>query len=142
MSQVTYRYEQNYSFQKKGVKHTVKEQVIDGSLGLTVMYLEKKGDEFYKLYAKETEKEKFELKEKKGEKEEDKVITLKDLLKMLKDKKLDTIINYINKERGTYKGKEVSAKVIKLKGYENMEGGRKRRSKKSSKKTSKKVSKK
>ena len=36
---------------------------------------------------------------------------------MLKTHKLETIINYIYKERGTYKGKKVSKKVIKIAGY-------------------------
>ena len=30
MSTVTYRHENNYSYKKKGVKHVVKEDLIDG----------------------------------------------------------------------------------------------------------------
>jgi hypothetical protein len=128
MSSVTYRYEQSYSFTKKGIKTTIKESVIDGSKGLSVIFLEKKGDEFYKLYAKETEKDKFEITEKKGEVEQpSQNVNEKDLLKMLKTHKLETIINYITKERGTYKGKKVSIKAIKLSGYE-MAGGTKKKS--------------
>ena len=118
MSGVTYRYEQNYSFMKKGIKHTIKETVIDGVKGLSVMFLEKKGDDFYKLYVKETEKDKFELSEKKGNDEQPKQnINEKELLKLLKSHKLETILNYINKERGTYKGKKVSKRAIKIAGY-------------------------
>ena len=144
MSSVTYRYEQSYSFLKKGVKHTIREQVIDGSKGLSVMFLEKKGDEFYKMYAKEIEKNKFEVEEKKGENEEPKkTISEKELLKVLTSKKLDAIVNYITKERGTYKGKKITKKALKLKGYDlEMAGGAKKSSKKSSKKASKKSSKK
>jgi len=140
MSGVTYRYEQSYSFMKKGVKHTIRESVIDGTKGLTIMFLEKKGDEFYKVYVKELEKDKFEVVEKKGEEEQPKeTVNEKDLLKMLKTHKLETIINYISKERGTYKGKKVSKKAIKIAGYEEMAGGAKKRgSKKSSKKGTKK----
>jgi hypothetical protein len=135
MSGVTYRYEQSYSFMKKGVKHTIKENVIDGSKGLTIMFLEKKGDEFYKMYAKEVEKDKFEVVEKKGEEEQPKqMVSEKDLLKMLKAHKLETISNYMTKERGTYKGKKVSKKAIKIAGYEEMAGGAKKTSKKTSKK--------
>jgi hypothetical protein len=139
MSSITYRYEQNYSFVKKGIKHTIKESVIDGSKGLSLVFLEKKGEEFYKMYAKETEKDKFEVSEKKGEKEEPvKTVSEKELIKMLKEHKLDTIINFITKERGTYKGKKVSKKAIKISGYEELAGGAKKRgSKKTSKKTSK-----
>jgi len=134
MSSVTYRYEQNYSFLKKGVKHTIKESVIDGSKGLSVLFLEKKGDDFFKMFVKEVEKDKFETVIKKGEKEEPpKIISEKDLIKVLKEHKLDTIINYINKERGTYKGKKVSKKAIKISGYD-MVGGVKKTSKKVSKK--------
>jgi hypothetical protein len=144
MSSVTYRYEQSYSFLKKGIKHTIREQVIDGSKGLSVMFLEKKGDEFYKMYAKETEKDKFEVEEKKGETEEPiKTISEKELLKVLSSKKLDAIVNYITKERGTYKGKKITKKALKLKGYDlEMAGGAKKSSKKVSKKSSKKASKK
>ena len=145
MSSVTYRYEQNYSFVKKGVKHTVKESVIDGSLGLTVMYLEKKGEDFFKMYAKEVEKDKFEVTVKKGEKEEPpKMVSEKDLIKMLKEHKLDNIVNFISKERGTYKGRKITAKAVKIQGYETsiVGGAKKRSSKKSSKKSSKRSSKK
>jgi hypothetical protein len=144
MSSVTYRYEQSYSFLKKGIKHTIREQVIDGSKGLSVMFLEKKGDEFYKMYAKETEKDKFEVEEKKNETEEPiKTISEKELLKVLSSKKLDAIVNYITKERGTYKGKKITKKALKVKGYDlEMAGGAKKSSKKASKKSSKKASKK
>ena len=147
MSGVTYRYEQSYSFMKKGVKHTIKESVIDGNKGLSVMFLEKKGDEFYKMFVKEIEKDKFELVEKKGEEEQPaQTINEKDLMKMLKQHKLETIINYISKERGTYKGKKVSKKAIKIAGYgvdpEMLGGAKKKGSKKASKKASKKGSKK
>jgi hypothetical protein len=143
MSSVTYRYKQNYSFFKKGVKHTIKEQVIDGSKGLSVMYLEKKGEDFYKFYVRETEKDKFELVEKKGEVEEaPKIISEKDLLKMLKDKKLDIILNYVSKERGTYKGRKITKKALKIKGYESeLVGGAKKSSKRTSKKSSKRTKK-
>ena len=148
MSGVTYRYEQNYSFTKKGVKHTIKETVIDGDKGVSVMFLEKKGDEFYKLYVKEVEKDKYEVTEKKGEVEQPmEVASEKDVLKMLKTHKLETVINYMTKERGTYKGKKIAGKTIKIPGYGEMAGGAKKKSskkasKKSSKKSSKKASKK
>ena len=144
MSEVTYRYEQNYSFLKKGVKHTVKESVIDGPKGLTVMFLEKKGDDFYKLYAKENEKDKISVQVKEGETDKpEEVVSLKELLSMLKKHKLDTIINYISKERGTYKGLKVRGKKILIGGYDELDGGAKKKSsKKASKKSSKKASKK
>ena len=133
MSNVTYRYNQSYSFKKKGIKHTIKETLIDGTDGLTISFLQKTGDDkFYKFYIKEIKKGEFELKEKIDDKDQaPKMVSEKDVIKMLKDNKLETIINYINKERGTYKGKVV-----------DLVGGRKKRTKKASKKTSKKASKK
>ena len=110
MSKPTYRYEQSYQFLKKGVKHTVREQVVDGEKGLSIMFLKKVGEEFYKFYAKETGKDTFSIKEKVGDKESEKVMSEKDLLKMLKSEKLEGIINFVTKERGTYKNKRVSLK--------------------------------
>jgi hypothetical protein len=128
MSKVTYRYEHNSSFLKKGVKHTTKENVVDGEF-LTVYYLNKEGDKFYSMKAKETEKDKYEVLEIKNDKKETMNITEKELLKKLKELKLDNVINYMNKERGTYKG---GAK----------RGTKKTSKKKVTKKMSKKMSKK
>ena len=108
MSTIKYSYKQNFSFVKKGVKNTIKEQVIDGDKGLSLMFLKKEGDaKFYKVYVKEEEKDKFIVKEKKDDKETEKTVDMKELTKMLKTLKLDTITNYVTKERGTYKGKRV-----------------------------------
>jgi hypothetical protein len=74
------------------------------------MFLKKVGEEFYKLYVKETEKDKFEVKEKVGEKETEKQVNEKDLLKMLKSEKLDSIIEFVTKDRGSYKNKKISLK--------------------------------
>jgi hypothetical protein len=110
MSKPTYRYEQSYQFNKKGVKHTIREQVIDGEKGLSIMFLKKVGEEFYKLYVKETDKDNFEVKEKIGDKETEKQVNEKDLLKMLKSEKLDAIINFVTTDRKSYKNKKVSLK--------------------------------
>ena len=111
MSKPTYRYEQSYQYMKKGIKHTIRQQVVDGEKGLSIMFLKKKGDEFYKLYAKEIDKNKFLLKEKIGDdKELEREATDKDLLKILKTEKLDDIINFISKDRDTYKNKKISLK--------------------------------
>jgi hypothetical protein len=108
MSTIKYSYKQNFSFKKNGVKNTIKEQVIDGDKGLSLMYLKKEGDDkFYKVYVKEGDKGTFLVKEKKNDKETESTIDMKELTKMLKTLKLDTITNYVTKERGTYKGKKV-----------------------------------
>jgi hypothetical protein len=108
MSKPTYRYENSFKFLKKGVMHTVKEQVIDGPKGLTIMFLKKIGDEFYKLYAVEKEKGSYEIKEKINDKESTNQVDDKGLLKMLKSEKLEGVINYVTKERGTYKNRKIS----------------------------------
>lgn len=118
MSKPTYRYEQSYQYLKKGVKHTIREQVVDGEKGLSIMFLKKVGEDFYKLYVKEDSKDKFTVKEKVGDKETEKSVNEKDLLKMLKDEKLDAILNFVTKERGSYKNKKIALKKITDKAFE------------------------
>ena len=118
MSKPTYRHENSYQFIKKGVKHTIKEQIIDGEKGLSIKFLKKVGDEFYTFFAREDENNKgeYSLKEKVGETEKpEKKITTKDLMKMLKSEKLTNVINFIETERGTYKNRRISFK----KNYDN-----------------------
>ena len=112
MSGPTYKYEQSYSFHRKGVKHTIKQQIFDGPKGLSIMFLKKIGDEFYKLYAKENENDKgtFDINEKIGDKVTDKKVNEKDLLKMLKSEKLEDAINFVTKERNSYKNKRITLK--------------------------------
>ena len=153
MSAVTYRHENNHSFKKKGVKHTIREKLTDGEF-LTLSFLRKIGDaekDFYKLTVKETSKDKFSVREKKGATESpEKVLSLKDFIAMLKkDKDLAFAVNYLTKERGTYKAKYLASLSKKtLKGgsdvdsvehiLNELEGGAKKKSKKASKKSSKK----
>jgi len=115
MSTVNYRYEQSYSFKKKGIKNTIREQVIDGTKGLTIMYLKKVGDnDFYKIYVLENGKDEFTIKEKINENETEKKINGKELSKLLKTLKLETVTNYITNERGTYKGLKIPSSKLNL----------------------------
>ena len=86
-STVTYRHELNHSFKKKGIKHTMKEMIIDGAKGLTFMFLKKIGDnEFYKIYANESNG-KYTVEEQKTPNKEDATTSEKteaDVLKMVK----------------------------------------------------------
>ena len=121
MSTVVYRTENSLSTVKDNVKHTVKSSLIDGAKGLSFSFLEKKGDKFYKIKAKQLEDGTFEVKEKKDDKEDKKTMKEADVMKMVKkDKNLKFVDDYVSKERKKY-----------------LKGG-KRKSKKSSKKTSKK----
>ena len=120
MSTVFYRYEYNLSTVKNDVKHTVKSSLIDGTKGLSFSFLEKKGDKFYKVSAKQMEDGTYEVKEKKDDKEDKQVMKEADVMKMVKkDKNLKFVDDYVSKERKKY-----------------LKGG-KRKSKKSSKKSSK-----
>jgi hypothetical protein len=133
-STVTYRYENNKSFKKDGIKHLYKELIIDGPKGLTVEYLKKEGDnEFHRLTIREKQNEpdKFIITEKKNN---DNLVSNEksgaEFKKMLKDNKvLSFAINYVDKERGKYKGLESNdPEIVKSQSYT---------AKKMSKKTSK-----
>ena len=105
MSTVTYRYEKTHSYKKKGVKYVVKESVIDGEKGLSFHFLTKEGDKkFYRISVRETEKDKFTVKEKKDDKEtEKKNVSIADIIKMLKaNKYLAFVLAYVTNERGKY----------------------------------------
>ena len=129
MSLVVYRHENNKQFKKNGVGHTIKEKIIEGDRGLTFEFVKKEGNDFYRISAREVSKDMFNIIEKKGDKESTSDKGLADVKKMLSENKdLAFIKNYIEKERGTYKGLEDNKKVIS--------GGSKKTKKTSAKKTS------
>ena len=134
-SSVFYRYEHNLSVVNKGVKHVVKETIIDGEKGVSFLFLEKKGDDFYKIQGKELGNGMFEIKEKKGENEKISEIKEAEVMKLLgSNKKIQFVETYMKKDRKKIQAEKgrVSKKTSKKSGG----------SKKSSKKVSKKVSKK
>ena len=103
MSTVVYRHESSLSTVKNNVKHTVKSSLIDGAKGLSFSFLEKKGDKFYKVKAKQLEDGTFEVQEKKDEKEDKKTMKEADVMKMVKkDKNLKFVDDYVSKERKNY----------------------------------------
>ena len=66
-STVTYRHELNHSFKKKGIKHVMKEMIIDGAKGLSFMFLKKIGeDSFYKIYGEEKSSGVYRIEEQTG----------------------------------------------------------------------------
>ena len=135
MSSVFFRHEQNKTVVKAGSKNVVKESIIDGTKGLSFMFLEKKGDDFHKISARQKEGEAvFDVLTKKGDKEDRKDMKEADLMKMVAaEKKLTFVNNYVTKDR---------KKIIKEKGG-SKQSYKKRSSKKSTKKsTRKKASKK
>ena len=55
MNNVTNRHESTYSFKRNGVKHVVKENIIDGEKGLSFYYSKKLGyNKFYSINVKQT----------------------------------------------------------------------------------------
>jgi hypothetical protein len=112
MSTVTFRHERNESYKLKGVKHTIKESIIDGEKGLSFMFLKKVGeDDFYKVYAQEKEGGKFTVQEKKNDKETESEMSEADVKKMIKgNKDFAFVATWWDEKRGSYKGK---AKVMK-----------------------------
>lgn len=131
MSLVVFRYENNKQFKKNGVGYTMKENIVEGDRGLSFMLVKKEGNNFHRISVREVSKDMFNIKEKKGDNETSVDKGLADIKKMVSENKdLAFVKNYIEKERGTYKGKE------------SVSGGAKKASKKASKKVSKKVSKK
>ncbi len=104
MSNIVYRYENSRSFKVKGVKHLVKESVIDCEKGLSFVLTKKEGDsKFSRLYVKEVSKDKFEVRKKVNDKETVEEINMVDLKKMLKfGKDFEFVREYVENERYFY----------------------------------------
>merc|ERR1712023_286104 len=143
MSTVFYRVENNLSKVINNIKHVVKSNIIDGTKGLSFSFLEKKGDSFYRVSAKQLEDKSFEIKEKKNDKEDVKNLSEADGMKMVKkDKNLTFVNDYVSKERKKFLkgGKRKSSKKSSTKKVSKKKVSKKKVSKKKASK--KKVSKK
>merc|ERR1712072_1659671 len=124
MSSLTYRHE-NTSFKKiNGVNHKIYEKITDGTdkeKGLSIYYFAKAGEDdskFYSFDVKQSGDNKFVVKEKKGGKESSSDVDSKGLVALVKgNKQLGEfgahVVNYLTKERGTYKGMKKSKKAKK-----------------------------
>ena len=109
MSTVTYRHDNNYSFKKGGVKHVIKENIIDGEKGLSFHFLKKVGDkDFQSISVREVENDKFSVRVKKGENEPvDTEVDMKELSAMIKkDANLKFVDDFLKSDRGSYKGRK------------------------------------
>ena len=151
-----YRHDNSYSYKKKGIKHTIKENLKDGDKGMDFRYLKKIGDDIHIISGIENEEKKdtFKITEKKNDKVTETEMTMAELKKMLKsNKELAFVLDFIEKEKGSFKGKhgkhpkKVSKKVSKKskkaskKASKKKSKGGKKASKKASKKSSKKTKK-
>jgi hypothetical protein len=141
MSTIVFRRERNDTYKLNGVKHVVKEDIIDGEKGLSFHYLSKVGeDKFHSITVRQIAGEdKFSVRQKIDDKTEDSEMSLGDLEKMVKKmKELKFVADYMS-ERGKYKARKSSLKTSKKVRRTSLKGGAKRSSKRTSKRTSKKV---
>jgi hypothetical protein len=92
MSTITFRHDKNINYKLKGVKHLLKENLIDGAKGLSFMLTMKEGDTFYKIQLKETSSDNYNIKEKKNDDETTKDINSSELKKLLKSNKYLTFV--------------------------------------------------
>ena len=115
-----FRHEHNSMTMKDGVKHVKKENVIDGTIGLTFSFLELKGNDFYKVMAKQ-EGDKFMVMEKKNDKEEKMELDEKKFMAMIeKNKNLKFLVDYMKKDR-----KKLMPSKPKAKGGSTKKGSKK-----------------
>jgi hypothetical protein len=135
MSTIVFRRERNDTYKLNGIKHVLKEDIIDGEKGLSFHYLSKVGeDKFHSITVRQISGEdKFSVRQKIDDKTEDSDMSLAELEKMVKKmKELKFVADYMS-ERGKYKsrGLKTSKKVRRT----SLRGGSKRGSKKTSRKT-------
>jgi hypothetical protein len=140
MSTIVFRRERNDTYKLNGVKHVIKEDIIDGEKGLSFHYLSKVGeDKFHSITVRQISGEdKFSVRQKINDKQEDSELSLAELEKMVKKmKELKFVAEYMS-ERGKYKARRSSKKSShKISKKNSLSGGR-RSHKRSSKKTSRK----
>ena len=137
----SFRHEYQRSIKVNGDKHSRKESILDGEKGLSFHLTKKEAEKFYRINVKETSKDKFEVKEKIDDKEETiNELDMSELKKMLKtNKELEFVKNYVDKERGNYKG-GASKKVEETKGVSSKDSKKVEETKDDIKKTSIKTS--
>jgi hypothetical protein len=136
MSTIVFRRERNDTYKLNGVKHVVKEDIIDGEKGLSFHFLSKVGeDKFHSITVRQIAGEdKFSVRQKINDKQEDSELSLAELEKMVKKmKELKFVADYMS-ERGKYKSRKTSLKhslkTSKKVRRTSLRGGSKRSSKK------------
>jgi hypothetical protein len=143
MSGITYRYTNEIVKMIKGVKHLIKESIIDGDKGMSFMLTTKAGDKFHRIYVKKVGDDSYSLTEKKDDKENDKTVTLAEVTKMVKtNDNLAFVERYLKESKQKGGGKRRSSKKRSSKKASKKMSGGKKGSRKGSKKASKKRSKK
>lgn len=134
MSTVTFRHESSRMEEGSKGKHLVKENITDGEKGLSIMFLKKDGEDFYKIYLKEDkESGKYIGDETKGDVKKDMNISESEFKKMVNANKN---LNFVKEYLENTKGKKSSSSEKKA--TKKITGGEKKASKKSSKKKTEK----
>ena len=150
-STVTFRYDMSRTEDGPKSKRLIKENITDGEKGLSIMFLKKEGDDFYKIYVKENKDSKeYVGTEKKDEVEKDVSMSESEFNKMVNaNKHLNFVKEYMENVKSGNKGKQSSSlekksekSSSKKTNSKKTKGGAKKPSKKVSKKVSKKSSKK
>ena len=140
MSGITYRYTNEIVKMIKGVKHLIKQSIIDGDKGMSFMLTTKAGDKFHRIYVKKVGDDSYSLTEKKDEKETEKTVSLADVTKMVKaDDTLDFVERYLKESKQKGGAKKRSSKKRPSKKMTGGKKGSRKGSKKASKKRSKKM---
>ena len=99
-STVTYRHNQSYNFKKDGVKHVVKEDLIDGERGLSFIFLKKGDSKFFSITVREDSKDNFSVKIKDGDKSSESNIDMLGLLQIIKgNSELAFVNKYLTNEQ-------------------------------------------
>ena len=144
MSTLVFSHENRFSYQKKGVKTKIVEDIKDGEKGLSFYFMKKVGETFYSLSVRQNEKGAFKVVEKHGDKVDESEASEADVKKMLKgNKQLDSeegnfgdiVLNYLSKDRKKYSAKGGKKSKKKSKKSKKKSKKSKKKSKKSSKKS-------
>ena len=103
MCSPVFRHEYQRKINNKGVHELIKEGLMDGNRGLSFILTKKVGDKFYRISVNETDKYKFQVKEKIDDNETTRDIDMAELKKMIKfNKDLTFVKNYIENERTNF----------------------------------------
>lgn len=140
---VTHRFEHNEVHGSGDNKTTIKKNIVDGTEGLGMKYLNKSPKDFYMVRVQEKEPGKFVITVKKGDKEETMEEDLKGLMKFFKDnKQLAFGEEYLKTRSKELKGGSMKSYMKSKSGVSATKKTTKKSTKKSSKKPSKKTTKK
>ena len=127
---LTYRHSQSFTKLIKGVKHAIKEDLMDGKKGLSFHYMNKVGDsKFFSITVRQTSEDNFSVRSKTDDNQSDTDVNMVGLMKIIKDNKdLDFVNKYLTDERGKY-GARMRKAAIKSRKSKKSKKSKSRKSK-------------